>query len=54
MSRFRKLSHALWHCQYHMVWVAKYRFRVLEGAVGREVYNSLRVFLGRTVVSAWN
>jgi hypothetical protein len=24
MSRFRKLSHTLWHCQYHLVWTPKY------------------------------
>ena len=33
VSRFRRLSHTLWHCQYHVVWVAKYRFRILTGAV---------------------
>ena len=33
MSRFRRLSHTLWHCQYHVVWVPKYRFRILTGAV---------------------
>src|SRR5664280_1529558 len=37
MSRFRKLSHALWHCQYHIVWVPKYRLRILTGQVGEEV-----------------
>jgi len=37
MSRFRRLSHAIWHCQYHLVWVPKYRFRVLEGDVREEV-----------------
>ncbi|WP_419622231.1 transposase, partial [Thiolapillus sp.] len=21
----------LWHCQYHIVWVPKYRYRVLTG-----------------------
>ncbi len=21
MSRFRKLSHMIWHCQYYIVWV---------------------------------
>jgi putative transposase len=47
MSRFRKLSHAIWHCQYHIVWVPKYRYRVLEGPLGLEVYNCLRVFLGQ-------
>ena len=47
MSRFRKLSHAIWHCQYHVVWVPKYRHRVLTGDVGREVYNCIQVFAGQ-------
>ena len=47
MSRFRKLSHAIWHCQYHMVWVPKYRYRVLQGAVGEEVRHSLQGFCGQ-------
>ena len=33
MSRFRKLSPTIWHCQYHVAWVPKYRFRILTGAV---------------------
>ena len=37
MSRFRKLSHVVWHCQYHIVWVPKYRFRVLKDRVGFSV-----------------
>lgn len=37
MSRFQKLSHVIWHCQYHNVWVPKYRHRILTGEVGREV-----------------
>ena len=44
MSRFRKLSHTIWHCQYHIVWVPKYRFRILTGAVGQEVERCLRAF----------
>ena len=47
MSRFRKLTHAIWHCQYHIVWVPKYRYRVLSGPVGREVYNCIQVFSGQ-------
>jgi putative transposase len=39
MSRFRKLTHVIWHSQYHLVWVPKYHYRVVEGAVGREVPN---------------
>ena len=41
MSRFEKLSHVLWHCQYHIVWVPKYRYRVLTGRVGDEVKRSI-------------
>lgn len=37
MSRFEKLSHVLWHCQYHIIWVPKYRYRVLKGAIGHFV-----------------
>ena len=44
MSRFRKLAHTLWHCQYHIVWVPKYRFRILTGQVGTEVGRCIRAF----------
>lgn len=44
MSRFRRLSHAIWHCQYHVVWVPKYRFRILEGKVADEVERCIRLF----------
>jgi putative transposase len=44
MSRFRKLTHALWHCQYHLVWTPKYRYRILEGVVAEEVCSCLHIF----------
>ena len=44
MSRFRKLSHSIWYCQYHIVWVPKYRFRILSGMVGEEVERCIRAF----------
>jgi putative transposase len=47
MSRFKKASHVLWHCQYHIVWVPKYRFRILSGPVAGEVYNCIQVFCGQ-------
>jgi putative transposase len=47
MSRFKKLSHVLWRCQYHNVWVPKYRHRVLTGEVGQEVKNCIQVFSGQ-------
>ena len=45
MSRFRKLSHTIWHCQYHIIWVPKYRFRVLNGDLGAEVERCIRAFV---------
>ena len=44
MSRFRKLAQTLWFCQYHIVWVPKYRFRILRGKVAEEVENCIRAF----------
>jgi len=44
MSRFRKLTHVLWHCQYHIVWVPKYRYRILQGEVARETQNCIHSF----------
>ena len=47
MSSFMKLSHVLWHCQYHIVWVPKFRYRVLKGIVAEEIFNCIQVFSGR-------
>lgn len=44
MSRFRKLSQTIWCCQYHIVWVPKYRFRILTDKVAEEVENCVRAF----------
>ena len=44
MSRFRKLAQTIWYCQYHIVWVPKYRFRVLTDNVSEEVENCIRAF----------
>ena len=47
MSRFRKLSQTIWHCNYHIVWVPKYRLRILEGKIAWEVSNCIRAFSER-------
>jgi len=44
MSRFRKLSHTIWHCHYHIVWVPKYRYRILTGRVSEEVDRCIHAF----------
>ena len=44
MSRFSKLSHVVWHCQYHIVWVPKYRYRILVGKLKEEVVSCIHAF----------
>lgn len=33
MSKYRKLSHVVYKCEYHIVGVPKYRLRILKGAI---------------------
>ena len=44
MSRFRKLSQTIWHCQYHLVFIPKYRFKILEGEIAAKVEHCIRAF----------
>ena len=34
----------IWCCKYHVVWVPKYRYRVLTGEVAAELYKTIRVY----------
>ena len=42
MSRFRKLSQTIWHCQYHIMWTPKYRYRILTDQLGLDVDSCIR------------
>ena len=33
MGKFRKLSHVYYKCEYHIVFVPKYRYRIMTGLV---------------------
>ena len=44
MSRFIKLSHAIWYCKYHIVWTPKYRYKILTGEIKKEVDRCIRLF----------
>ncbi len=46
MSQFNKLSHAIWQCKYHIVWCPKYRFRILEGELGKTVQFLIKQLCG--------
>ena len=42
MQNYRKTSHTTYDCKYHIVWITKYRKRVLGGEVGKRVGELLR------------
>ena len=37
MHYYKKTSHTVYDCTYHIVWVTKYRYKVLVGDIGRRV-----------------
>ncbi|MGF6189581.1 putative transposase [Serratia sp. 509] len=43
IGRFKKASHVLWCCQYHIVRPPKYRFRILRNNVNKGVYKQIRI-----------
>ncbi len=47
MSRFRKLSQTIWHCQYHIILTPKYRYRVLQGNLAQDVESCIHGFSER-------
>ena len=42
MAKWKKQSHCVYQCKYHLVWCPKYRFRVLTGDVAKFVDEALR------------
>ena len=42
MGKYKKLSHVIYKCDYHIVWVPKYRLRILKGAVKSLVEKDIR------------
>jgi len=43
MSKYKKLSHVVYKCDYHIVWVPKYRFRILKGEIKDLVEQDIRM-----------
>lgn len=46
MSKFHNLSHTMRHCQYHVVWLPKYRFRILKGGVKASPESGIQAICG--------
>ena len=42
-GKYKKLSHVVYKCDYHIVWTPKYRFRVLFGEVKELVEHDIKM-----------
>ena len=43
MKQLQSLSHTVWECKYHIVWIPKYRKKVLYGKIREELVGVLCV-----------
>ena len=43
MSKYKKLSHVVYKCDYHIVWVPKYRYRIMTGQVKDMIEEDIRM-----------
>ena len=43
MGKYKKLSHVVYKCEYHIVWVPKYRFRILTGEIKKLVEEDIKM-----------
>ena len=42
-SKYKKLSHVVYKCDYHIVWTPKYRYKVLFGEVKQLVEQDIKM-----------
>ena len=42
MTEYRQSAHAVWDIKYHLVWITKYRYKVLWGEVAERARDRLR------------
>ena len=45
MNNMESLAHTKWDCTYHIVWIPKYRRKVLYGEFREEIRNTLRMLV---------
>jgi putative transposase len=53
MSKYRKLTHVVYKCDYHIVFAPKYRFRILTGAIAEMVERDIRALSAWRAVEVW-
>jgi putative transposase len=42
MSKYKKLSHSIYYCVYHIVWTPKYRYRILKDILADMVEDKVK------------
>ena len=42
MAEYRKGSHSTYNIKYHLIWVTKYRYKVLEGKIAQRLRELIR------------
>ena len=42
MTYYKRTSHSIWECTYHIVWITKYRYPVMVGDIGQRVRDLVR------------
>ena len=43
MTKWKRLSHTIYHCKYHVVWYPKYRYKIQKGILSEFVEQTLRM-----------
>ena len=46
-KRFKKLSHTIYECKYHVVFCPKYRFRIFEDEIAKYTQQQIYIFCGQ-------
>ena len=47
MNNKQSLAHTAWNCVYHVVWIPKYRHKVLYGETRREIVEIIKELVAR-------
>ena len=42
MTEYRTSGHAIWDIKYHLIWITKYRYKVLRGEVAERARDIIR------------
>ena len=45
MSEFKKLSHVIYRCDYHIVWAPKYRYKILDGMIKEQLQEDIQMLI---------